>query len=216
LSLKRVPIDSKGIEIGINQLTIFLKSVDKENAFVVNVADSSYGCAGFLSELYDIDKLVNIVRLKNRNIYDYAPKTGTNGANGIYGKAYSLRRIDEKSHRKNPKTKELAIPKDSVFEKQADEITHYFTQTHKGRLVKVELKIFRQMCMRSQNGHSMKHKVFDVVVVDYLDAQSLLPIHHKPIYLAVCGKKKDSITLLDAYKEHYGHRYEIEPHRRSD
>ena len=68
--------------------------------------------------------------------------------------------------------------------------------------------------MRSQNGNNMKHKVFDVVVVDYLDTQTLKPIHQKPIYLAVCGKKKNDITLLDAYKEHYGHRYDIEPNNR--
>lgn len=214
LSLKRVSTESKGIKIGQQQLITFLATLEKENCFVVNSGDSSYGCAAFLSELYEHENLVNIVRLKNRNIHDYSPQTGTSGANKIYGKAYNLRRIDEKSNRKNPKTKELTVPKDSIFEKQPDEITHYFVKTHKGRQLKVELQIFHQMCMRSQNGHSMKHKVFDVVVVDYLDAQTLKPLHQKPIYLAVCGKKKNDITLLDTYQEYYGHRYDIEPNNR--
>lgn len=214
LSLKRVPIQDKSIKVGQQQLITFLKTIDQEHCFVVNTGDSSYGCAGFLSQLYEYENLVNIVRLKNRNIYDYSPQGDTNGANKIYGKVYNLRRLAEKSNRKNPKTKELSIPKTSIFEKQPDAIDHYFVKTHKGRQVKVELKLFHQMSMRSQNGNNMKHKVFDVVVVDYLETETLKPIHQKPIYLAVCGKKRNDITLLDAYKEHYGHRYDIEPNNR--
>ncbi|NJR76601.1 MAG: hypothetical protein HC773_29705 [Scytonema sp. CRU_2_7] len=187
LSLQRVPTESKGIKIGQQQLITFLKTLEREKSFVINSCDSSYGCAGFLSELYEHENLVNIVRLKNRNIYDYSPQTDTGGAHKIYGQGYNLRRIDERSNRKNPKTKELALAQPSILEKQPDEITHYFVQTHKGRQVKVELKMFHQMCMRSQNGHSMKHKIFDLIVVDYLDLQ---PLHQKPIYLAVCGQKR--------------------------
>lgn len=213
LSMIRVPTEKSSIQIGVSQILTYLKNLDKTNSLVINSADSSYGNAQFISPLNGESNLVNIVRLKNRNVYDYAPKTGTGGANTIYGNLYNLRRKDEKTKRKDPKTKLLVDAKPSVFEKQPDQTDAFIIQTTKGRKIKVELTLFRQMCMRSKKEFSMKHKTFDVLIVDYLDAQTLESIHIKPIYLAICGQRKSELSIKESY-QNYDHRYDIEPNNR--
>ena len=47
-----------------------------------------------------------------------------------------------------------------------------------------------------------------MVVVDHLDAQTLESIHKKPMYLAVCGQRRNEITLKNSYQKHYEHRCE--------
>jgi hypothetical protein len=212
--MQRLKSDERAITIGISQIKDYLKSLPNNRSLVVNVADSSYGNAEFISSLHTEKSLVNIVRFKNRNVYEYAPQTQTGGANRVYGQVYSLSKIGAVSHRKNPKTKELAAPKPSIESKNADQIDAYMTQTTKGRQIKVSLKLYTQMAIRSKNGHNMKDKPFDLVVVEHLDAQTLDPIHQKSIYLAISGHQKQEITLTQAYQDHYQHRYDIEPNNR--
>jgi hypothetical protein len=213
-SMQRVKSHERAINVGIDQIKNYLKSLPNNHPLVVNVADSSYGNAEFISSLNAEKLLVNIIRFKNRNVYDYAPETNTGGANRIYGQVYNLSKIGAVSHRKNPKSKELVAPKPSIETKNSDQIACYLTQTSKGRQIKVTLKLYTKMAIRSKNGFSMKDKPFDLVVVEHLDAQSLEPIHQKPIYLAVCGHQKQEVTLTQAYQDHYQHRYDIEPNNR--
>ena len=213
-SMQRTPIDKTYQQIGIKQLQEFISTLPANSPLVVNTSDSSYGNAEFLATLYEYEHLVNIIRLKNRNVYEYAPKTNLRGAKGIYGQVYNLRKINQPSHRKNPKTKELCQDKPSIQTKIPDQTSSYLTQTHKGRAIKVELKLYQNMMIRSKNKHNMKDKQFDLLIVEHLDACTLEPIHQKPIYLAICGKQKDSIPLTDAYQTHYAHRFDIEPNNR--
>ncbi len=213
-SMQRTPIDKTYQQIGIKQLQDFISTLPPNSPLIVNTADSSYGNAEFLATLYEHEHLVNIVRLKNRNIYEYTPKTNLKGAKGIYGQVYNLRKINQKTNRKHPKTKELCQQKPSIQTKIPDQNSSYLTQTHKGRAIKVELKLYQNMMIRSKNKHNMKDKQFDLLIVEHLDAQTLEPIHQKPIYLAVCGKQKGYISLTDAYQTHYAHRFDIEPNNR--
>lgn len=213
-SMQRTPIDKTYQQVGIKQLQDFISTLPTNSPLIVNTADSSYGNAEFFATLHEYEYLVNIVRLKNRNVYEYAPKTNRKGAKGIYGQVYNLRKINQKSHRKNPKTKELCQEKPSIETKIPDQTSWYLTQTHKGRPIKVELKLYQTLMIRSKNKHNMKDKQFDLLIVEHLDANTLEPIHQKPIYLAICGQKKDTISLTDAYKTHYAHRFDIEPNNR--
>lgn len=213
-SMQRVPTDKSALQVGIEQIKYFLQSLPESHPLVVNVSDSSYGNAEFISSLYSEESFVNIARLKNRNVYQYSPKSNTRGANRIYGQAYNLSKIGAISYRKNPKTKELSTPKTSIELKVTDQISEYLTQTIKGRCIKVTLKLHQNMMLRSKNGFNMKDKPFDLVIVEHLDAKTLEPIHNKPIYLAVCGHEKNKLTLLESYQTHYLHRYDIEPNNR--
>ena len=213
-SMQRVSTSKTCQQVGISQVASFIKTLPVGHPLIVNNADSSYGNAEFLSTLHQEQNLINITRFKNRNVYDYAPQKGTRGANRIYGPVYNLAKITHISQRKNPKTKQLAIPKPSIETKQPDEISSYLTQTNQGRSIKVVLKMYQNMMIRSKNKHSMKDKPFNLVIVEHFDAQSLEPIHQKPIYLAVAGQQKQLMSLNDAYQTHYSHRWDIEPNNR--
>jgi hypothetical protein len=209
-SIQRVNTTKTYQQVGKEQLQNYINQLPKSEILIVNTADSSYSNAEFLSPLYENDNLVNICRLKNRNVYQYSPQNSPRGANRIYGQAYSLRKTDEESRRKNPKTKEFAQSKPSIETKKPDQVVEYDTKTSKDRRIKVVLSKHQNMMIRSKNGFNMKNKPFDIVIVEMLDAQTLLPIHQKPIYLAVVGKKKDTIDLKSVYHTHYSHRYDIE------
>ena len=213
-SMKRVSTSETCLQVGIQQIQAFIKKLPIAHPLVVNTADSSYGNAEFLCVLHQESNLVNIVRFKNRTVYDYSPQKGTRGADRIYGQAYNLAKIGSVSRRKNPKTKQLVTPKPSIQTKEPDEMSFYVTQTNQDRSIKVVLKLYRTMMIRSKKGFSMKDKPFDLVIVEHFDANTLEPIHQKPIYLAVSGQQKQTISLNDAYQTHYSHRWDIEPNNR--
>jgi hypothetical protein len=167
-----------------------------------------------MASLHEATSLVNVLRLSNRTVWsaDAQPKTG--GAPRIYGIGYSLRKMGQETRRKNPKTKELATPKPSLFERIPDESTQYLTQTARNRTILIKLHRYNDMMLRSQKAFNMKNKPFDVVIVEHLDAQTLEPIYQNPLYLAICGIQKNKVSLKEAYQEHYLHRYDIEPNNR--
>ena len=212
LDIRRVETGKTSLEVGVEQLEEFLR--ENPDLFVVNSADSGYGAPTFLARLYEQENLINIVRLKNRNVWDYAPKGNTGGAGRIYGEEYALRLPDEKSSRKHPKTKEIVPQKRSIFEKSCAEEIKYTETTTKGKLVRVEILRYNNMAIRSKKGVYMKDKPFDLLVVQHFDAETSKRLHKKPIYLSIFSKNKATITSRDAYGEHYQHRYDIEPHNR--
>jgi hypothetical protein len=213
-SMERVSTSQTYQQVGREQLQAYLDGLPCSEVLVVNTADSSYGTAEFLAPLYHNEQLVNICRLKNRNVYDYAPQNHTGGANRIYGQVYNLRKMDEISSRKNPKTGQLADLKPSIETKIPDQTIQYQTLTNKNRPINVVLKKYQNMMIRSKNGFNMKDKSFDLVIVEMYDAQTQQAIHQKPIYLAVVGKKNSLLALQDVYQQHYSHRYDIEPNNR--
>jgi hypothetical protein len=212
-AMQRVSTSKTCLQVGIEQIQNYIKTIPQET-LMVNTTDSSYGNAEFLATLYQEYNLINITRFKNRNVYDYLPQSNTGGANRIYGQGYNLAKIGAVSQRKNSKTKELVIPKPSIETKQPHQISFYVIQTNRGRRIKVVLKMYHNMMIRSKNKHSMKDKPFNLVIVEHLDANTLEPIHQKPIYLAVSGQQKQLISLDDAYQTHYSHRWDIEPNNR--
>jgi hypothetical protein len=202
-------------EVGVSQLRAFAQLLAHKSVLVVNSADSSYGCASFLCPAHAETNVVNIVRLKGRNVYQSCPTTKTGGANGVYGACFRLQREAEVSQRKNPQTKELAVPKPSIFTLAPDRIERYETVTkQKKKPITVELRLYKEMKIRSKCGRNMKDKPFDLVVVSHYDTKAGVLYHQNPLYLAVCGEKKQEVDLRAVYEEHYLHRYDIEPNNR--
>lgn len=211
--MERVATRETGVQVGIRQLQTLLQTTDS-TVLVVNTADRSYSTPEFMASLHESTPLVNVIRLSNRTVWSQDAQTRTGGAPRIYGMGYSLRKIGQESRRKNPKTKEFATPKPSLFERIPDESTHYFTQTARNRTLLIKIHRYNDMMLRSQKEFNMKNKPFDVVIVEHFDAQTLEPIYQNPLYLAICGIQKNKISLRSAYEDHYLHRYDIEPNNR--
>jgi hypothetical protein len=176
--------------------------------------DSSYGTAEYLGSLHDCADLRTITRFKNRTVYEKAAAFPTGGARRVYGNAFALRKPDQSTHYKHPKTGALVAASTSIFEKKPTESVEYYTQSAQKRLFLVQLTRYEDVLIRSKNGMNMKKKPFDLVIVEYWDVQTQTPVFQKPIYLAVCGSRKAEMGLRSVYEQHYFHRYDIEINNR--
>ena len=87
--MQRVLSTQSSTSVGVSQLLALAQSSKFASKFIVNTADSGYGQASFLSPTHAQENLCSIVRLKTRNVWEYSPKSGTGGANKIYGAVYN-------------------------------------------------------------------------------------------------------------------------------
>jgi hypothetical protein len=177
-------------------------------------ADSSYGTAEYLCPLHDCLNLVTITRFKNRKVYEKATRAPTGGAPAVYGNAFALRKPNQTTHYKHPKTGALVAAQPSIFDKEPTDRTEYYTQSAQKRVFLIQITRYPDVLIRSKKGQNMKKKPFDLVIVEYWDAQTRTPLFQKPLYLAVCGARKDELLLRDVYSQHYFHRYDIEINNR--
>ena len=214
MSLVRVKSFERAIAKGCGQLEALVQSAACAGKLVVNSADSGYGHAAFMAPMQAHKNLVNVVRLRMCNVWSSDPRADTGGANGIYGQTYHLRRVDAQTKYKDPKTGELAPAKPSICTRLADKTESYEITTRRGKVIEIHLSLHNNMMKRSEKGHNMKDKPFDLVIVEASDKQTGKVMFSKPIYLAVCGQRKSEISLRQAYEEHYAHRYDIEPNNR--
>lgn len=214
LSLIRVKPDQKATQVGIEQVKAYLKTIALEQ-LVVGSADSSYATPEVLATLYPLANWVGVFRLKNRHVYSSANQPSKGGCPKIYGQAYDLRRkTDPGTQYKHPQTKQAVVPKPSIDTLAPDQTEQFPYTTPAGRLVKVQIRSYSQMRLRSKHGYSLKNQTFTLLVVDYLDDQTQQSIYQRPIYLALWGQKQTDLSPQKAYFEHYYHRYDMEGNHR--
>jgi hypothetical protein len=212
-SMERVSVEQTGLQTGVRQIQSFCHR-ESTNCLTVVTADSGYGTAEYLCPLHDCLNLVTITRFKNRKVYEKAIRAPTGGAPAVYGNAFALRKPNQATHYKHPKTGALIAAQPSIFEKKTTDRTEYYTESAQKRLFLIQITRHPDVLIRSKKGHNMKKKPFDLVIVEYWDAQTMVPLFQKPLYLAVCGARKDELLLRDVYSQHYFHRYDIEINNR--
>ena len=177
-------------------------------------ADSSYGKAIFLAPLYDLDKLVLIVRLRSgMKVWERAPDgEPTGGAKRIYGdKFYLTDTSGWKTYRK--KGVPYQVWQESLCQQPADEHLEKNSVLGNGRKVILDIRRWNNLLIRTKEGASMKDKALDVLRIQVLDAESNEPVFDRPLFLAVSGKRKNQIDSALA-QEQYRERYDVEPYYR--
>jgi len=178
-------------------------------------ADSSYGKAIFLSPLYELDKLVLIVRLRpGMKVWEQAPDgQPTGGARRIYGNKFYLRNGASgwKTYRK--KGVPYQVWQESLCEQPADERLEKQTVLSNGRKVVLDIRRWNKLLIRTKDGASMKDKALDVLRIQVLDAENRQAIFDRPLFLAVSGKRKSQVDSALA-QEQYRERYDVEPYYR--
>jgi hypothetical protein len=212
-SIERVSVAETGLQTGVRQVQSFCHR-ESTDCLTVVTADSGYGTAESLCPLHDCLNWVTITRFKNRKVYEKAIRAPTGGAPAVYGNAFTLRKPNQATHYKHPKTGALVAAQPSIFEKETTDRTEYDTESAQKRLFLIQITRHPDVRIRSKKGHNMKKKPFDLVIVEYWDAQTMTPLFQKPLYLAVCGARKDELLLRDVYSQHYFHRYDIEINNR--
>jgi len=182
------------------------------NKLIINLLDSKYGNAQYICPTYETDNLLSIIRLRrSMKVWTMASASERK----IYNeKLYLIPQSDVKVYQKHRVTGlPYEVERSSIFEDNIDEQQTFDAQLKNGRPVKVELTRFNNILLRGKGGMQMNDKPFDVVSVRVFCAKKGTLVFRKEMYLALTGKRKDSLTLRQVY-ELYLHRYDIEPYFR--
>lgn len=216
LALDRVGPQDDTNAVAVKQIESLLR--DKTLPFGQELCllrgDSSYGKAIFLCPMYDLDRLVLIVRLRpGMKVWAKAPDGDpTGGATRIFGEKFYLTDTSRwKTYHKKGVPYQVWQP--SLCDLPADERLEKEVVLGNGRKAVLDIRRWNNLLIRTKEGASMKDKPLDVLRVLVFDAQSRQPIFDRPLFLAVSGKQKSQIDSALA-QEQYRERYEVEPYYR--
>ena len=211
LSIKRMTVQEDALAVGIEQIKSLLS--DKTFPFgedlVLHKADSAYGCAAFLSPLYELENLVNLVRLRpSSKVYSSFSKNQTGGAPQIYGeKWYLSEQTGDKIYHK--KGQPYVVWQQSIMDLKADDSLEIPMVLKNKRQVILCLHRWNDIKIRSKNGHNMKDKPLDLVRVTVKDAQTNQKVFNRPLFIAVSGKRKAEIST-PLVQTQYRERFDVE------
>lgn len=209
VALHRLSSKEDSKQVGVNQIKSVLESVClpfHTADLIINTGDTDYSHASFLAPLYEIDRLLNVVRLRTGSkVYKYQPRTRTGGSNGYKGqKAYLLMESGMRFAGSFP------YWANSIFETfEYDEYLQVQEITGAGRSLTVHLYRFNNFLMETKQGHKMCDKPVDILVCKVMDTQTGESVF-KPMYNVIAGKRKQELGTIEAYQS-YRHRYDIEP-----
>ena len=211
LSIQRMGVQDDALAVGIEQIKSLLADPTfpfGEN-LVVHKADNAYGCAAFLAPLYELDNLVNLVRLRpSSKVYSATFNNQTGGAPQIYGeKWYLSEQTGNKTYHK--KGKPYVVWQQSIMDLKANDSLEIPMVLKNKRAVILCLHRWNDIKIRSKNGHNMKDKPLDLVRVTVKDAKTNQKVFDRPLFIAVSGQRKAEIptTLVQTQ---YRERFDVE------
>lgn len=190
LSVMRVKSDEKGNEAGMKQLIQHIKDNQLTNQLNIGIADSLYSSGKCRAKGSSENSLVTIVRLNStRNVF--FPPEESSSSRG------RKKEFGEKMKLNEPETHRLCHAK-----------TQTTWLTRKGFENTVMIECWNDMLIRgSRDFHSASHP-FRLIKVTVQNTSGET-VFKKPLWLAVTGKRRHEVSLIDAYND-YRARYDIE------
>lgn len=215
---RRVKVEQTASQTGLEQIADLLNHPDLglQELLCINVVDAKYGNAAYLAPAWQYGNLVIVSRLRAQaKVWTKTMESYTGGAPRVYGEKYYLSRQSRmKPYKRHPKTHEpYEVFQPSVFEWPGGEDLELEGRTAKGRQVRIHLRKWTDMMIRSKKDHNMKDKPFDLLAVRVTDAHTGKEVFAREMWLAVSGRRKAEVTAQESY-EAYRHRYDIEPYLR--
>ena len=208
LELRRVKSNEDEIEVGAAQIKGICESERFKEGLNVNAADSHYGVAKYISKVALIPNLVNVLRIRHGNKVFASEFQETGGAPQIYGEEYHL--IEESGwHEDRKKEKVYRKYLTSIYEKKADEYQEIEKVTKCGKELKIELRGWRAMKMRTKKGYRMKEVEFEIVGIRVLEKVSRKRVFKQDVFVAVVGKEREILSLEEVAEVFY-HRFDLE------
>jgi len=206
--LKRVRSNEDETEVAAEQIKAICESEEFRESLNINAADSSYGVAKYIGKVTGIRNLVNVIRLRHGNKVFESDYQETGGAPQLYGAQYHL--IEESGWRQYQK-KEKIYRKylTSIYEKEADEVAEIEKRTKKGKRLKIELRRWRAMKMRTKQGNSMKAVEFEIVGIRVLNKETGERVFKQDVFAAVVGEEREQLSLEEVAEAFY-HRFDLE------
>lgn len=207
--LQRVGSDEDEVEVGAQQIRSVCEREEFAESLNINAADSKYGTAKYIAKVYNIKNLVNVLRLRHgRKVFEAIREEATGGAPQVYGTQYYL--TEESGWKQwQKKEKSYRTYQVSIYEKEADEYVEIERRTKKGRELKIELRRWKAMRMRSSGGNSTKEVGFDIVGIRVLDKQTLKRVFKQDVFVAVVGERRKQVPPKEVAETFY-HRFDIE------
>lgn len=168
VSIKRITSTQSAVECAVEQVDELLIEEDLElwNQSVVNSLDSGYGAPNYIASTYKHKNLVNIIRFR------YGKKIWLPAANEsrkTYGeKHYLIDNSQTKTYHKIGVAYE--VYQKSIFDLAHQDYIELDGKTAKGRNLKIMIWKWTNVLIRTQKGHKMKDKPFDVIASKVIDA----------------------------------------------
>jgi hypothetical protein len=206
--VRRVSSQEDEILVAVEQIKEICALEEFLGSLNINAADSSYGVAKYIASVNGISNLVNIIRLRHGNKVDESEYLETGGAPQIYGQQYYL--IEEsgwKEYKKGEKSYQKY--RTSIYEKEADETAEIKKVTKKGKPLRIELKRWKAMKMRSKRGNSMKEVEFEIVGIRVLQRETGARIFQQDVFVAVVGERGEELKIEEIAEAFY-HRFDLE------
>ena len=208
LEVRRIASNEDEILVAVEQIRRICASEEFIRSLNINAADSSYGVAKYISQVSSISNLVNIIRLRHGNKVCSSEHQATGGAPQIYGKQYYL--IEKSGWKEYKKGEEVSRKYlTSIYEKMADESAEIEKETRGGKPLKIELKRWKQMKMRTKRGNSMKEVKFEIVGIRVLHRETGARIFNQDVFVAVVGKRGHELKIEEIAEVFY-HRFDLE------
>ena len=190
LSTQRVNSFEKGNEVGMKHLVQYLREHELTDQLNICMADSLYSSKKCRAILSSESSVVGVLRLNSaRNVY-FAPNTESSprGRHKEYGEKMKLN--DLSSHQ------------------PCQEKTQTQWTNRKGNAYIVSIECWNDMLIRgTRDYHAAKHP-FRLIRITVKNQKNEI-VFKKPLWLAVTGKRRNEISLIDAYQD-YRARYDIE------
>lgn len=206
--LHRVSSQEDEIEVAAAQIKQICESAEFVESLQINAADSSYAVAKYIARVNSISNLVNILRLRHGIKVFESESQATGGAPQIYGTQYYL--IEEsgwQEYRTKKKTSRKYLT--SMYEKEADETAEIEKVTKKGKRLKIELRRWRAMKMRTKKGYRMKEVEFEIVGIQVLNQATGARVFKQDVFVAVVGESREELTIEEVAEVFY-HRFDLE------
>ncbi len=205
--------DENLLAIAREQIESMMNLIEFECELILIKVDSNYGRAAFLHLAYQYANMLILSRLQS-GVNVYFPFIGEHkrGRKRIYGDQYTLIHESRDKNWYEPNTRTRGVKRQiSIHERPFDEKVTYEAQMGKDkRMVIVEVTRWNGALMRSKRGMSMEENQLDIVCIKISDAQTKEEIFMRPMFLAVAGKKRESLPTSDVGPMYKG-RFDIEP-----
>ncbi len=134
----------------------------------------------------------------------------TGGAPQIYGKQYYL--IEKSGWKEYKKGEEISRKYlTSIYEaaSPADELAEIEKETRRGKPLRIELRRWWAMKMRTKKGHSMKEVEFEIVGIRVLHRETGERIFKQDVFVAVVGERRKELKIEEIAEVFYD-RFDLE------
>lgn len=191
LCVKRVKSQEKGNELGVEQVVECIKDLGLSDQLSISIGDSLYGTEKCRITASKQDNLIHMFRLNStRNLFcsPKEQKAKGKGRKKEFGDKMTLN--------------------NSGTHSEPDELAETTWISRRNKKYNVKIQCWYNMLLRGSRTFRSSEFPMNLIKICVLDQQGKM-IFKRPLWLAVMGKHRDKISLVDCYKN-YSTRYDIE------